>query len=91
MGWWCRFMKYIQHPTTVRMLIEEIKRACDDYTSRKITGVELKSLIITWANTSGDKLFDGPSNFNPTVIQRVGKKRLKLIEVMLKGFQASML
>lgn len=84
-------MKYIQHPPTVRILIEEIKRACDDYISRKITDAELKSLIITWANTSGDKLFDGSSNFNPTVIQRVGKKRLKLIEAMLKGFQTSML
>lgn len=90
MKWKHQFMQYIQHPTTVKMLIEEINRACDDYISRKITDAELKSIVITWANTSGDKLFDGP-RFNPTVTQRVGKKRLKLIEAMLKGFQTSML
>ncbi|MBP2636805.1 MAG: hypothetical protein H6Q72_2712 [Firmicutes bacterium] len=79
-------MNYIQHPPTVKVLIEEVIHACDDYLARKITDDELKAIVMTWAKTSGDKLFSGPSEFNPTLTIRVGKKRIKIIKAMLTGF-----
>lgn len=81
--------KYIKYPTTIKVLIEEINRACDDYLSRKISDTELKSLVVTWANSSGDKLFAG-SSLNPTVTQRCGKKRIQLLEKMLVDFQSQL-
>ncbi|MCE5286768.1 MAG: TIGR04540 family protein [Pelosinus sp.] len=83
-------INYIKYPTTIKVLIAEINRACDDYISRKISDAELKSLIIAWANSSGDKLFAGSSALNPTVIQRCGKKRIQLIEKMLVDFQSKL-
>jgi uncharacterized protein (TIGR04540 family) len=81
---------YIKYPTTIKVLIEELNRACDDYISRKISDTELKTLVIIWANSSGDKLFAGSSNLNPTVIQRCGKKRIRLIKKMLVDFQSKL-
>jgi len=78
-------MDYIKYPPTIHVLISEIIRATDDYFSRRISETDLRSLITAWAN--GGKLFNGPNQFNPTVIQRIGKKRLTLIEKMLDGQQ----
>jgi len=78
-------MDYIKYPPTIRVLISEIIRVTDDYFSRRISESDLRKIIIAWAN--GDKLFDGPNRFNPTIVQRIGKKRIKLIEKMLVGQQ----
>jgi len=83
-------MEYIKFPTTVKMLHEEIVLACDDYFARKIGEAELKVLIYHWADNVGELLFDGPGQYNPTVVQRIGKKRLKLVELMLAGYQTKL-
>ena len=81
------FLDFIKNPPTIKILIEELIRACDVYVARKITDDELRYLIQGWANTDGNKLFSDTDSFNPTVVQRVGKKRLNLINRMLVGFQ----
>ena len=67
--------QYIKYSPTVKILIQELKRATDDYFSRKISEDELKYIIWLWADNVGDKMFNGPSEFNPTLKQRVGEKR----------------
>lgn len=78
---------YIKYPTTTKILIEELIRACDDYISHKINEYELKEIIWIWADYSYDKLFKSPTEFNPTLRQRVGTKRLNLVADILVGYQ----
>ena len=80
-------INYIKHPTTIKILIQELKQICDDYLARKITEDELRYFIQCWANNGGKMLFDGQNQFNPTITQRVGAKRLHLVKKMLEGFQ----
>ncbi|HEY8890350.1 MAG TPA: PC4/YdbC family ssDNA-binding protein [Clostridium sp.] len=65
-------LDYIKYPQTTKILIEEIKRACDDYIARRINENELENIILTWADNVGEKMFNGSYEFSPTVIQRVG-------------------
>lgn len=78
---------YIKYPTTIKILIQEIKHICDDYTARKIPEDIIRYYIQYWATNSGNLFFDGGSAFNPTVQQRIGSKRLTLVEKMLAGMQ----
>lgn len=84
-------MDFIKYPPTVKVLVEELIRACNAYIARQITDKELRYLIQGWAKSDGDKLFNGTEGFNPTVIQRVGKKRLSIIHRMSDEFQMSMI
>jgi len=79
--------EYIKHPPTTKILIEEIKRACDDYIARRISENELKNIIWAWADNAGEKMFNGSYEFNPTITQRVGTKRLAIVTHMLDGHQ----
>lgn len=79
--------EYIKYPTSTKILIQELIRACDDYISRKISEDELRQTIWIWADCAGDKLFKGSTEFNPTVQQRVGAKRLNLVKNILAGYQ----
>jgi len=78
-------MDYIRYPPTVKVLVEEIKRASDDYFARQLPEEQLRSITLEWAKTSGEKLFAGPHQFNPTVVQRLGQKRVNLIKMMLSS------
>lgn len=80
-------LDYIKYPPTTKILIEEIKRACDDYIARRISDNELKSIIWAWADNVGEKMFSRSYEFNPTIIQRVGSKRLTIVNHMLDGHQ----
>jgi len=80
-------INYIKYPPTTKILIEEIKRACDDYIARRISENELKNVIWAWADNVGDKMFNGSYEFNPTITQRVGTKRLTIVNHMLDGHQ----
>jgi hypothetical protein len=55
---------YIKHLTTIKVLIQEIKRISDDYTARKISEDTLRYYIQYWATNSGTLLFDGSNAFN---------------------------
>jgi uncharacterized protein (TIGR04540 family) len=79
-------MEFIQYPTTVKMLAAELITACDAYVSRKIGAEDLKKIVIHYATNCPDMLFNA-SELNPTILNRIGKKREKLVNKVLEGYQ----
>ncbi len=79
-------MDFILYPTTVKMLAAEIISACDAYKSRRISTNELKELIIHYANNCPGMLFNA-NELNPTVVNRIGKKRAVVVNKLLEGYQ----
>ena len=41
---------FMQYPTTVKMLADEIKRACTAYTSRQIDNDRIREIIFWYAH-----------------------------------------
>lgn len=80
----------LKNPTTVKLLAVQIITACDKYISMNLTEKELKELVFYYATQHGKKLFS-INGFNPTIVNRIGKKRLELMNIMLKGFQLRLL
>ena len=78
--------EFMQYPTTVKMLADEIKKGCDSYIPREIDNKRLREVIFWYASTAPDKLFFGPE-FNPTIAKIIGKKRLRLVNDVLDGYQ----
>lgn len=79
-------MDILKNPTTVKLLAAQIIKACDDYIAFKITEKYLRELFFHYAACHGNKLFSA-KGINPTVVNRIGKKRLELLNIMLEGFQ----
>lgn len=79
-------MDILRNPTSVKLLAAQIIKACDDYIALQITEKQLKELIFHYASHHGNKLFS-TKGINPTVVNRIGKKRLELLNIMLEGFQ----
>jgi len=79
-------LNILRNPTTVKMLASQLILACDGYISQKLTEKQFKELLLHYASCHGNKLFS-VKNLNPTVCNRLGKKRISLINVMLDGFQ----
>lgn len=76
----------LRNPTTIKLLATQINLACDYYISKKISEKQLKELVFHYANKHGKKLFDA-NGINPTIQNRIGKKRIELLELMLEGLQ----
>ncbi|HOM35400.1 MAG TPA: TIGR04540 family protein [Clostridia bacterium] len=79
----------LRNPTTIKLLAQQIKTASDAYVSRRITEKEYRELILYYATYHGKKLFSLSGSLNPTVVNRIGKKRCELVELMLRDFQLS--
>ena len=79
-------MEFLLYPTTVKMLAAEIIIACDAYISRKITAEDLKRVIWHYAAQYPKMLFNA-QDLNPTVLNRIGKKRALLVNKILEGYQ----
>lgn len=79
-------MEILKNPTTVKMLSSQILLACDEYISRKLSEKQLKELLFHYAYNHGNKLFS-IKGINPTIVNRIGKRRLELVNIMLQGFQ----
>lgn len=79
----------LRNPTTVKLLASQINLACDYYIARKISEKQLKELVFHYAKKHGNKLF-GNNGINPTVQNRIGKKRIELLELMLEGLQLTL-
>lgn len=77
---------YMLYPLTVKALAGEIMAACNDYQARKIDDKKLKELILWYAQSAPDKLFSA-KELNPTVKKIIGKRREKIVIVMLDGYQ----
>lgn len=83
----------LRNPTSVKMLAGQIITASDDYIARKMDEGQYRSLIIYYAKNHGKKLFSSttPGGLNPTVLNRIGKKRVELVEMMLRGYQMTLI
>jgi uncharacterized protein (TIGR04540 family) len=79
-------MEFLMYPTTVKMLAAELISVCDAYISRKIGSEELRKVIHHYASNCPEMLFNAEA-LNPTVLNRIGKKREKLVNKMLEGYQ----
>lgn len=79
-------MEILKNPTTIKMLAKQIITACDEYTSLNMTEKSFRELIIYYALNHGDKLFYS-SELNPTILNRIGKKRAKLVKLMICDLQ----
>ena len=79
-------MDILRNPTTVKSLASQIIKACDYYIELKVPEKQLKELITHYASRHGKKLF-AHNGLNPTVVNRIGKRRVELVNLMLSGFQ----
>lgn len=79
-------MEILKNPTTVKLLAIQIISACDEYISLKLTEKQFRELLFHYASQHGKKLFS-IKGINPTIINRIGKKRLELVNIMLEGYQ----
>ena len=79
-------MEFIKNPVTVKSLASQIIKVCDGYIELQISEKQFKELITHYASQHGKKLFSR-SGLNPTVENRIGKKRSELVNIMLSGFQ----
>jgi uncharacterized protein (TIGR04540 family) len=79
-------MEFLKNPTTIKMLAIQLLQASDEYISRKLSEKQFKELIFHYASNHGNKLFS-LKGINPTITNRIGKKRLELVNIMLEGFQ----
>jgi uncharacterized protein (TIGR04540 family) len=76
----------LKNPTTVKLLATQLIQACDEYVAKKLTEKQIKELLFQYASRHGNKLFS-IKGINPTITNRIGKKRLELLNIMLEGFQ----
>jgi len=78
--------KYMAYPLTVKELATELIIACNDYKARHIDNADIKEIILWYASTAPEKLFNG-SDYNPTVTKMIGSRRIELINTLLDGYQ----
>lgn len=74
--------KYMLYPIKVKDLANELITVCNDYKARRINNSELREIILFFASTHHEKLFNG-DDLNPTVKKIIGKKRINLINKIL--------
>ena len=87
-------MDILRNPTTVKLLARQLIAACDAYLSFSMTEKQLKELLFHYASHHPRKLFTlsgkPPGGLNSTIVNRIGKKRCDLIQLLLEGFQMKM-
>lgn len=88
-------MDILRNPTTVKLLAQQLIAACDAYLSFSLTEKQLRELLFHYASHHPKKLFtlsgESPGGLNPTIINRIGKKRRDLIQLVLEGFQIKLI
>ena len=73
------------------MLAKQLIEASDEYISKHLSEKEYKDLVVYFSKYHGKKLFSSLNGkLNSTVINRIGKKRADLVQIMLHGSQISM-
>ena len=63
-----------------------VKSTCKKHISRKVGAEDLRKLVLHYAGNYPKMLFYA-QELNPTVLNRIGKKRAKLVDKMLEGYQ----
>lgn len=80
---------YMQYPTTVKELANELVQACNDYKARKIDNKTIKEVVWHYASKYPEKLFYG-ADLNPTIKKIIGSKRIEIVNTLLEGYQYKM-
>lgn len=80
--------EYLKYPRSVVALSEEIKRVVNDYDARRIGNDEVKDIILWYANTCPQKLYQG-QGYNKSVKKLIGKRRTELLDAVLKEYKTS--
>lgn len=80
----------IYNPTSVKMMAKQVVFASDEYIAGKVSEKTFKELILYYATKHGKMLFSRSGDINPTILNRIGKKRTALVNIMLEGFQATL-
>lgn len=75
-----------RHPRSVVNLAKELKNLIDAYWSRDISEEQMREYVLYFAKYEKKKLFRA-NDYSPTIKQRVGKKRLEVIDKVLDGYQ----
>ena len=75
--------KYLKYPPTVKALINEIKKICDDYINKEISEEVVKEFVDSWITHLG-KNFYHDGEFNTTVKARIGAKRMMLLKTIIE-------
>ena len=81
--------EFLKYPSSIRALAEEMNRITKDYDARKIGNNELKEILLWYATKCRDKVFQG-EDYNPTLKKIIGKRRIKLLDTLLDGYQITM-
>lgn len=80
---------YVEYPTSIYELAEEIKMLMNDYKSRQITKEKLHSVIENYAKNVPDKMFkDG--DYNSTFKKLVGIRRVEKIDYILNQMKITL-
>lgn len=77
---------FMAYPTTVKGLATELIKVCDAYKARQISNTDIQEIILWYATKYSDLLFDC-EDYNTTVKQKLGKKRISLLDKLLDGYQ----
>lgn len=84
-------VNYIKHPKNVLEMCKELKRCIDGYWSAQVTEGDLKEVILHYATNYPNRLFmqgnEETEGYTKTAHQRLGKRRLELINKMISGIQ----
>lgn len=80
--------QYMQYPTKVKEVANEIIRACNDYKARKIGNIQLKEVVMYYAMNYPEKLFNA-EDLNPTIKKMIGQQRIDIVNKLLEGYQSS--
>jgi uncharacterized protein (TIGR04540 family) len=80
----------LYNPVTVKHMASQIILAVDGYISKKIPEKDLRELILHYASRHGRMLFSH-DGLNPTILDRIGKKRTVIVNIALEGFQRSII
>jgi len=81
----------LRNPTTVKLLAQQVIVACDAYLSFALTEKQLKELLFHYATHHSRKFFTLAGGLNPTVVNRIGKKRCNLVLLLLEGFRMKLM
>jgi uncharacterized protein (TIGR04540 family) len=80
----------VYNPVSVKHMASQIILAVNGYLSGKISERDLKELILHYAARHGRLLFSF-GGLNPTILNRIGKKRAIIVNIALEGFQNSII
>lgn len=84
-------IELLRNPLTVKQMADQINIASDAYISLKLAEKDFKDLLYYYANKHGKKLFGYNGRLNPTLTRIIGKRRTELVEVMLSGYQLTLI